>query len=226
VAVDVHGADRGSSSTNRCRADLPGLEFQALGQVAVERWAADSDNEIGCDDGTKAIGRIRPAAGALVWPHSDPELSQEIPVLMLALCVLVPQLGHSVFVEPLNQQAVHASITDDSRHNRLRDLLDAFAAEQSLTAWHVGQQRLDRLKRQRKPAEPPLYPGLHFGRSLRTLWLVTAHERELTTSRNHIVAPDRFEPIQRAFIQTVPSPATPLRSRMSWFESTGPQQRA
>jgi hypothetical protein len=64
VAVDVHGADRGSSSTNRCRADLPGLEFQALGQVAVERWAADSDNEIGCDDGTKAIGRIRPAAGA------------------------------------------------------------------------------------------------------------------------------------------------------------------
>ncbi len=62
VAVDVHGADRGSSSTNRCRADLPGLEFQALGQVAVERWAADSDNEIGCDDGTKAIGRTRPAA--------------------------------------------------------------------------------------------------------------------------------------------------------------------
>jgi len=37
VAVDVQGADRGSSSTNRCRADLPGLEFQALGQVAVER---------------------------------------------------------------------------------------------------------------------------------------------------------------------------------------------
>jgi hypothetical protein len=52
VSVDVHGADRGSSSTNRCRADLPGLDFQELGQVAVERWAADSDNEIGCDGGT------------------------------------------------------------------------------------------------------------------------------------------------------------------------------
>ena len=66
VAVDVHGADRGSSSTNRCSADLPGLEFQALGQAAVERWAADSDNEIGCNSGTKAIGRSKPAAGAVV----------------------------------------------------------------------------------------------------------------------------------------------------------------
>src|ERR1700674_1895457 len=63
VAVDVHGADRGLSSTNCCRVDLPSLEYQALGQVAVERWAADSDNEIGCDGGTKAIGRSLPAAG-------------------------------------------------------------------------------------------------------------------------------------------------------------------
>jgi len=64
VAVDVHGADRGSSFTNRCRAYLPGLKFEALGQVEVEGWAADSDNEIGCDGDTKAIGRSRPAAGA------------------------------------------------------------------------------------------------------------------------------------------------------------------
>lgn len=104
-------------------------------------------------------------------------------MLMLARCLLVSQLWHSVFVEPLDQQAVDASITDDARHDRLRDLLDAFAAQQSLTARHVRQQRLYRLKRQRKPAKPPLYPRLHFGRSLRTLWLVTGHERKLRTSR-------------------------------------------
>ena len=48
---------------------------------------------------------------------------------MLALCVLMSQLWHSVFVEPLDQQAVNASITDDARQDRLRDLLDAFAAQ-------------------------------------------------------------------------------------------------
>jgi hypothetical protein len=105
-------------------------------------------------------------------------------VLMLALCVLVSQLWHSVFVEPLDQQAIDMSITDDARHDRLRDLLDAFASQQSLTARHVGQQRLYRLKRQRKAADPPLDPRLHFGRSLWTLWLVSAHERKLRTSRN------------------------------------------
>jgi len=49
VAVDEHGADRGSSSANRCGAELPGLDFKALGQVTVERPAADGDNEIRCD---------------------------------------------------------------------------------------------------------------------------------------------------------------------------------
>jgi len=132
----------------------------------------------------------RPCLASISWPwtlirpHSDPELSQEVPVLMLALCVLVSQLWHSVFVEPLDQQAIDTSITDDARHDRLRDLLDAFASQQSLTARHVGQQRLYRLKRQRKAAEPPLDPRLHFGRSLWTLWLVSAHERKLRTSRN------------------------------------------
>jgi hypothetical protein len=53
VAVDVHGADRGSSSANRCGAELPGLDFKALGQVTVERPAADGDDEIGCDCGTR-----------------------------------------------------------------------------------------------------------------------------------------------------------------------------
>ena len=49
VAVDVHGADRGPSSANRCGAELPGPDFKALGQVTVERPAADGDNEIRCD---------------------------------------------------------------------------------------------------------------------------------------------------------------------------------
>jgi len=131
---------------------------------------------------------VDPALASISWPwtlirpHSDPELSQEIPVLMLAFCVLVSQLWHSVFVEPLDQQAIDTSITDDARHDWLRDQVDAFAAQQSLTARHLRQQRLYRLKRQRKATEPPLDPRLHFGRSLS--WLVTVHERKLRTSRN------------------------------------------
>ena len=77
VAVDVHGADRGSSSTNRCRAGLPSLEFQALCQAAVEGWASGSDNEIGGDGGTKAIGRSKPAAGAAVDSNDVPARCSE-----------------------------------------------------------------------------------------------------------------------------------------------------
>ncbi len=53
MAVDAPGADHGSSSANRCGAELPGLDFKALGQVAVERTAADGDDEIGCDCGSR-----------------------------------------------------------------------------------------------------------------------------------------------------------------------------
>src|SRR6266581_4441386 len=55
VAVDIHSADRGSSSANRCGAELPGLDFKALGQVTVERPASDCDDEIGCDCGTRVF---------------------------------------------------------------------------------------------------------------------------------------------------------------------------
>ena len=59
VAVDEHGADRGSGSANRCGAELPGLDFKALDQVTVERSAADGDDEIGCDCGTRLSDAAR-----------------------------------------------------------------------------------------------------------------------------------------------------------------------
>ncbi len=66
VAVDIHGADRGSSSANRCGAELPSLDFKALGQVAVERPASHGDDEIWCDCDTRLselkAGRLRDGA--------------------------------------------------------------------------------------------------------------------------------------------------------------------
>jgi hypothetical protein len=72
VAVDVHGADRGSSSANRCGAELPGLDFKALGQVTVERPASDGDDEIGCDCGTR-LSELKAGrhSGSPPWTNSS-----------------------------------------------------------------------------------------------------------------------------------------------------------
>ena len=92
MAVDIHGADRRSSSANRCGAKLSSLNFKALGQVTVERPASDGDDQIGCDCGTRVFriygGWMRlvvrletapalanPAAPGDLWPRRLLKLS-------------------------------------------------------------------------------------------------------------------------------------------------------